>query len=208
MEERSLVEYFRDGGFFMWPILLCLIAGLAISIERFITLTRASLNTKQFIDKIKQALDEGGVERATEVCANQRGSVATIFHAGLLRTRKGVEHVEKAIINAGAIEMAFLERSMVWLNFLVVTAPMLGFAGTVQGMIWAFQSIAKANDISAAIVGAPMSVALYTTLFGLVVAILLQFFYNFYTSKINRIVVDMEEGSSELVEHLVENEAR
>lgn len=208
MEEKTLVGYFTDGGFFMWPILICLIGGLAICIERLITLTRAATNTKQFLVKIKQSLDEGGVERATEVCASQRGSVALIFHAGLLRARKGVEHVEKAIVNAGAVEMAFLERGMVWLGFFVGAAPLLGFTGTVQGMIEAFDAIAKANDISPTIVADGIRTALYTTLFGLMVAILLQFFFNYFTAKINRIVADMEESSSELVDYLLENEVR
>ncbi len=208
MEEKSLVEIFHDGGFFMWPILLCMIAGVGICIERIITLTRSGTNTKQFVTKIKQALDEGGIDRATEVCANQRGSVATIFHAGLLRAHKGADYVEKAIINSGAIEMAFLERGMVWLGFLISASPMIGFTGTVQGMIMAFNSIARANDISPVIVADGIRVALYTTLFGLVVAIFLQFFYNFFTARINRIVIDMEESSASLVEHILENEIR
>ncbi len=204
--EKSLVDYFNEGGLFMWPILFCQIIGLAICIERFVTLTRSGLNTRKFLVKIKQALDEGGVQRAIEVCANQRGSVASIFHAGLLRAHKGVDQVEKAIVNAGAIEMAFLERGMVWISFFIAMAPMLGFTGTVQGMIQSFEAIAKANDISPTIVASGISVALLTTIFGLVVAMLLQFFYNYFTAKINRLVVDMEEASAELVETIVEIE--
>ncbi len=206
MEEKTLVDYFLDGGFFMWPILLCQLAGLALSIERLVTLTRSSLNTQKFLDKIKQALDEGGIQRAIEVCSNQRGSVAAIFHAGLMRAHKGADHVEKAIVNAGAIEMAFLERGLVWIAFFISIAPMLGFTGTVQGMIIAFESIAKANDISPTIVANGISVALLTTLFGLIVAMILQFFHNYCTAKMNRIIVDMEEGSAQLVEAIVELE--
>jgi biopolymer transport protein ExbB len=206
MEEKTLIDYFVDGGFFMWPILICQIVGLALSIERIVTLTRSSVNTRKFLDKIKQALDEGGIQRAIEVCANQRGSVAVIFHAGLMRAHKGADQVEKAIMNAGAIEMAFLERGMVWIAFFISIAPMLGFTGTVQGMIIAFEAIAKANDISPTIVANGISVALLTTLFGLIVAMILQFFHNYFTAKINRIVVDMEEGSAELVEAVVELE--
>lgn len=204
--EKSLVDYFNEGGIFMWPILFCQIIGLAICIERFVTLTRSGLNTRKFLVKIKQALDEGGVQRAIEVCANQRGSVASIFHAGLLRAHKGVDQVEKAIVNAGAIEMAFLDRGMVWISFFIAMAPMLGFTGTVQGMIQSFEAIAKANDISPTIVANGISVALLTTIFGLVVAMLLQFFYNYFTAKINRLVVDMEESSAELIETIVELE--
>ncbi|MCB0831914.1 MAG: MotA/TolQ/ExbB proton channel family protein [Bacteroidetes bacterium] len=206
--EKTLVDYFNEGGGFMWPILFCLIIGLAISIERFVTLSRSGLNTRKFLVKIKQALDEGGIQRAIEVSSNQRGSVAAIFHAGLLRAHKGVDQVEKAIVNAGAIEMAFLERGMVWIGFFIAIAPMLGFTGTVQGMIQSFESIAKANDISPTIVASGISVALLTTLFGLIVAMVLQFFHNYFTAKINRLVVDMEETSAELVETMVELEHR
>ena len=204
--EKSLVDYFNEGGAFMWPILFCQIIGLAICIERFVTLTRSGLNTRKFLVKIKQALDEGGVQRAIEVCANQRGSVASIFHAGLLRAHKGVDQVEKAIVNAGAIEMAFLDRGMVWISFFIAMAPMLGFTGTVQGMIQSFEAIAKANDISPTIGDNGISVALLTTIFGLVVAMILQFFHNYFTAKINRLVVDMEESSAELIETIVELE--
>lgn len=206
--EKTLIDYYWDGGGFMHPILFCLIIGLAICIERFITLTRSGLNTRQFLTKIKGALDEGGVQRAVEVCANQKGSVASIFHAGLMRMDKGIDQVEKAIVNAGAIEMAFLERGMIWIAFFIAMAPMLGFTGTVQGMILAFEAIAKANDISPTIVASGIGVALLTTLFGLVVAMVLQFFHNFFTAKINRLIVDMEESSAALVEALVEIEQK
>ncbi|NUM82452.1 MotA/TolQ/ExbB proton channel family protein [bacterium] len=206
--EKTLIDYYWDGGGFMHPILFCLIIGLAICIERFITLTRSGLNTRQFLTKIKGALDEGGVQRAVEVCANQKGSVAAIFHAGLMRMDKGIDQVEKAIVNAGAIEMAFLERGMIWIAFFIAMAPMLGFTGTVQGMILAFEAIAKANDISPTIVASGIGVALLTTLFGLVVAMVLQFFHNFFTAKINRLIVDMEESSAALVEALVEIEQK
>jgi biopolymer transport protein ExbB len=206
--EKSLIDYYWDGGGFMHPILICLILGLAICIERFITLSRSGVNTRKFLVKIKNALDEGGVQRAVEVSANQRGSVAAIFHAGLMRVDKGIDQVEKAIVNAGAIEMAFLDRGMVWIAFFIAVAPMLGFTGTVQGMILAFEAIAKANDISPAIVATGISVALLTTLFGLIVAMILQFFYNFFTAKINRLIVDMEESSASLVEAIVEIEQK
>jgi len=206
--EKSLVDYFIAGGGFMWPILFCLIIGLAMSIERFITLSRSGVNTRKFLTKIKQALDEGGVQRAVEVSGNQTGSVAAIFHAGLMRMEKGIDQVEKAIVNAGAIEMAFLERGMIWISFFIAAAPMLGFTGTVQGMIVAFDDIAKANDISPAVVANGIGVALLTTLFGLIVALILQFFHNYFTAKINRLVVDMEESSAALVESLVELDQR
>jgi biopolymer transport protein ExbB len=199
-----MVEYFIQGGFFMWPILILLIFGVAVSIERFISLTRASVNTRKFIGQVTSALDKGGTKAAIEVCQKTKGPVASIFHAGLLRAERGPEHVEKAITNAGTIEMAFLERGLIWLATVISLAPMLGFTGTVQGMIVAFEDIKRANDISPSIVAGGISVALLTTLFGLIVAIIIQIFHNYFVSKIDRLVIDMEETSAELVDHLVE----
>lgn len=203
-----MVYYFNQGGAFMWPILILLIVGIMISLERFITLTRASVNTRKFLSKVKDALSSGGVQEAVDVCASTRGPVASIFHAGLMRADRGVEHVEKAITNAGTIEMAFLERGLIWLATVVSIAPMLGFTGTVQGMIQAFESIAAANDISPTIVADGISVALLTTLFGLIVAMIIQFFNNFFVSKIDKLIIDMEESSTELVDALIELEKK
>ncbi len=203
-----MVELFVRGGGFMWPILGLLIFGIGISLERLISLTRASINTRKFLSNVTSALENKGVEAATEVCANTRGPVASIFHAGLSRADRGPEHVEKAIANAGTIEMAFLERGMIWLSTVITLAPMLGFTGTVSGMVGAFDDIRKANDISPAIVADGISVALLTTLFGLVVAIIVQVFHNFFISKIDRLVIDMEESSVELVDHLIESEKK
>lgn len=198
-----MVEYFTKGGDFMWPILALFVFGMAISFERFFSLTRASVNTRKFMEKIRNALEEGGIDEAKGVCENTRGPVASIFHAGLMRTEKGIEHVEKAIMNAGSIEMAFLERGLVWLGTVISIAPMLGFTGTVVGMIKAFDDIAAANDISPSIVADGISVALLTTAFGLIVAIIIQLFHNFFISKVDRIVIDMEESSIEFVDVLM-----
>lgn len=192
------------GGWFMHPILATLIIGLGFSFERLYTLTRSSLNTKKFIVKVKQALTEGGVEAAMKVCENTRGSIASVFHAGLLRAHEGVEAAEKAIMAYGAIEMSFLERGLIWINTCITLAPMLGFTGTVQGMIEAFDAIAAANQISPSIVATGIAVALLTTLFGLVVAMILQTFYNYFISRIDRLVGDMEESSIELIDALYE----
>lgn len=204
----DLLQLFNKGGFMMWPILVLLIFGIAISLERLWTLSRASINTRKFLGTIKNALSEGGVEAATEVCANTRGPVASIFHAGLLRVDRGIEHVEKAIMNAGTIEMAFLEKGLVWLATIVSIAPMLGFLGTVWGMIEAFNAIEKANDISPSIVAGGISVALLTTLFGLIVAIITQFFNNFFVSRVDKLIVDMEESSVDFVDTLIEMERK
>lgn len=199
-----MVQYFVDGGAFMWPILFCLVVGIAISLERFVSLTRASVNTKKFMSNVIGSMDKGGTDAALEVCQQTKGPVAAIFHAGLLRSNRGAEMVEKAITNAGSIEMAFLERGMIWLSTFITLAPMLGFTGTVAGMIGAFDDIKRANDISPSIVASGISIALLTTLFGLVVAMILQVFHNYFISKIDRLVVDMEESSIELVDHMID----
>jgi biopolymer transport protein ExbB len=199
-----LVEKFNAGGGFMWPILASLIIGLAFSFERFWSLTRARVNTKDFIIKIKKALDEGGVEAAKKVCENTRGPVASVFYAGLLRYNEGLDAAEKAIMAYGAVEMGFLERGLIWISTFITIAPMLGFTGTVQGMIEAFDAIKEAAQISPAIVASGISVALLTTLFGLVVAMILQIFYNYFVSRIDRLVGDMEQSSIELIDALYE----
>lgn len=188
----------------MWPILFCLIIGLMFTFERFWTLSRASINTRKFNQKIRDSLADGGVGKAIDLCANTRGPIANVLHAGLLRTGRGIEHVEKAIMTAGTIEMAFLERNLVWLATVISIAPMLGFLGTVSGMINAFDAIAKANDISPALVASGIAEALLTTLFGLVVAIIIQFFHNFFVSRIDKLVSDMEESTQDFVDVLVE----
>jgi len=203
-----MVQYFNAGGGFMWPILILFIIGLMISLERTWTLTRASVNTRKFLANIKEALKKGGVKDAIKVCEETRGPVASIFHAGLIRSDRGIEEVEKAITNAGSIEMAFLERGMIWLATVISLAPLLGFTGTVWGMIGAFDAIKAANDISPSIVAGGISVALLTTAFGLVVAITIQTFNNYFVSRIDKLIIDMEESSNELVDTLVSLEKK
>ncbi len=199
-----MIEKFHAGGPFMTPILILLIIGVALSLWKMWTLLRASVNTRKFLVKIKTALQDGGLQEATDVCANTRGPVASIFHAGLLRANRGVEQVEKSIMNAGTIEMAFLERGLIWLSTIAAIAPMLGFTGTVSGMVSSFESIATANEISPSIVASGISEALLTTLFGLIVAMIIQVFNNFFVSKIDRLIIDMEESSVDLVDSLIE----
>jgi biopolymer transport protein ExbB len=199
-----MVELFKQGGEFMWPILVFLIFGIAIGLAKVWTLWRAGINTRRFIETIRTELKEGGTKAALDVCENTRGPVASIFHAGLIRAEEGIDYVEKSITNAGSIEMAFLERWMVWLGFIIVIAPMLGFTGTVWGMIVAFDAIRTANDISPAVVAGGISQALLTTLFGLIVAMIVQLFYNWSTARIDKLIIDMEEASVHLVDTLVE----
>lgn len=201
-----MVKMFLEGGVFMYPILGFLILGVGIVIYKLWSLFMASINTKKFIVHIRTALKESGIDGAIDVCAHSRGPVAAIFHAGLLRANRGLEYVEKAIINAGTIEMAFLERGFIWLTSCTSLAPLLGFLGTVSGMIHSFEAIAAANDISPSIVASGISEALITTLFGLVVAIIIQSAQNFLISRVDKLVIDMEESAAELIDSLVELE--
>ncbi len=199
-----LTEKYTAGGIFMHPILASLIIGLAFSFERLYTLTKARTNTKKFIVDVKRALTSGGVEAAKKICENTRGPVASVFYAGLLRYDEGLDAAEKAIVAYGGIEMGFLERGLIWISTFITIAPMLGFTGTVQGMIEAFDAIKEAAQISPAVVAEGISVALLTTLFGLVVAMILQVFYNYFISRIDRLVGDMEQSSIELIDALYE----
>ena len=198
-----LVQRFNEGGEWMWPVLIAFILGLAIAFERIVTLNRADINTRKFIVDVKHALDERGIAGAEEVCAHTRGPVASVFQAGLLRADEGIEAVEKAVVSYGSIEMSFLERGLVWLSLFISTAPLLGFLGTVIGMIRAFDAIEQAGDISPSLVAGGIKIALLTTAFGLIVAVILQFFYNYAVTKIDRIVVEMEDASIELIDSLV-----
>ncbi len=202
-----MVEYFVDGGAFMWPILILLIFGLMFALERFYSLMMSSINSKKFFAEFKTTLDTDGVDAGLELCNKTRGPVAEVFHAGLSRKHRGLGEVEKAIQNAGTVEMSFLEKNMIWLNLVVTVAPMLGFTGTVAGMIKAFDSIEAANNISPAVVAGGISQALLTTAFGLIVAIIIQLLQNFFVSRIDRLVLEMEEYSMELVDHLYEMES-
>jgi biopolymer transport protein ExbB len=208
VEEQSfhqiVKENFISGGIeYMVPILLCLILGLAIAIERIITLNLASTNTKKLLLRVEDALNTGGVEAAKEVTVNTRGPVASIFTQGLLRAPEGVEMVEKSIVSYGSVEMGKLEKGLVWLSLFIALAPMLGFLGTVVGMIFAFQAIAAAGDVSPTVVASGIQVALITTVGGLIVAIILQVFYNYLVTKIDSIVSQMEDASITLVDTLV-----
>ena len=200
-----LVEKFNEGneGGFMWPVLVALILGLAIFLERIITLNLADIDTRKFIVDVQEALQEGGVPAAKELCAETRGPVASVFQAGLMRVDEGVEAAEKAISSYGSIEMSFLERGLVWLSLFIAIAPMLGFLGTVVGMIQAFDAIEQAGDISPSLVAGGIKVALLTTAAGLLAGIILQVGYNYCVSKIDRLISEMEESSITLIDSIV-----
>ncbi|MBN2615449.1 MAG: MotA/TolQ/ExbB proton channel family protein [Bacteroidales bacterium] len=193
---QVLKEKFIQGGpGFMGIILLTLIFGLAIAIERVIYLSMASINSKKLLREVEEALGKGDVQAAKEICKNTRGPVASIFAEGLNRYDNGLEDVEKSIIAYGSVVTGRLENGVSWISLFIALAPMLGFMGTVIGMIQAFDDIAAAGDISPAVVATGIKVALLTTVFGLIVAVILQVFYNYIISKIDTLVSDMEDTS-------------
>ncbi len=197
-----MVDFFVQGGGFMWPILIALLFGLAIIGERAYSLFNSSSNTDQFFEDVKSTYDNTGKEQALELCENTPGPVASIFYAGLSKMGKTKEEIEKAVQNSGGLEMAFLEKNMIWINSVITIAPMLGFTGTVVGMIKAFEDIKMANDISPAVVAGGISQALLTTAFGLIVAMIMQVAQNFFVSMIDKLILDMEEQSIKIVEYL------
>ena len=201
-EEQSLTfhetikKQFIDGGWgFMTLVLIVLVLGLAISIERIIYLTLSTTNTKKLVAEFEVALNEGGIEKAKELCRNTRGPVASIFYQGLLRYNDGLEEVEKSMISYGSVMNGNLTSGSSWITLFIALGPMLGFFGTVIGMIQAFDAIAAAGDISPTVVAGGMKVALITTVFGLLVAMILQIAYNFILNKIEGILNDMEEST-------------
>ena len=197
-----MVDFFVQGGGFMWPILIALLFGLAIIGERAYSLINSSSDTDQFFEEVKTIYSDSGKEQAIEFCENSPGPVASIFYAGLSKMGKTKEEVEKAVQNAGGLEMAFLEKNMICINSVITIAPMLGFTGTVVGMIKAFEDIKMANDISPAVVAGGISQALLTTAFGLIVAMIMQVAQNFFVSMIDKLILDMEEQSIKIVEYL------
>jgi biopolymer transport protein ExbB len=196
-------KYFIQGGAgFMASILLCLIFGLAISIERTLYLNLSGTNTKKLLNQLETSLESKGLEDAKEVCKNTRGPVASIFFQGLTRYDEGLDMVEKSVVSYGGVLMGRLESGLSWISLFIATAPMLGFLGTVIGMVQAFDAIEAAGDISPTIVAGGIKVALLTTVFGLIVAIILQFFYNYLVAKIDNLVNDMEDSSISFIDIL------
>jgi len=205
-KQGFLIEFFEKGGVFMWPLLACSLLGLGVILERLWTLSRARVNTRKLMSQVIGALKNDGLQGAVEVCQRTRGPIAAILHAGLMRASKGPEAVEKAIESAGTIEMSFLQRGLIVLASIANVAPLLGFLGTVSGMIHAFEAIAAAEQVSAKLVATGISEALITTATGLMIAIPVQIANNFFISRIDRFVLEMEEASVELVDTLVDME--
>lgn len=204
-EEPSFTEklqrFFIDGGIgFMVVVLLCLVLGVSIAIERIIYLSLSTINHKQFLTDIESALQTGGVEKAKQLCTETRGPIASIFHDGLKSANEGPEAVERVIVAGGSVQMGLLEKGISWISLFIALAPMLGFLGTVLGMIESFNAIEDAGGIKPTVVAGGIKTALITTVAGLVVAIILQVFYNFIVSKIDALVNSMEDASNDFVQ--------
>ena len=203
-----MVDLFNDGGWAMWPIAFLLVFGVAIALERLYTLSQAAIDAAGFFEQLEHTMRSGGVKQAAQLCSETRGPVASVLHTGLLRMHRGVDNVEKAIENAGAVQMAFLERGMVWLSTVANLAPMVGCLGTVSGMIGAFQAIKGAGDVEPSLGAGGISEALITTAAGLVVGIIIQFCYNFFSSRIDKIIADMQEHTAGFIDVLIELELK
>ncbi|HCS86915.1 MAG TPA: flagellar motor protein MotA [Bacteroidales bacterium] len=200
-------KFIEGGAGFMAATLLCLIFGLAISIERIIYLSLSKTNTKALLAKVETALNNGGIEAALEVCRNTRGPVASIFYQGLSRYDEGVDVVEKTVASYGGVQLGLLEKNLTWISLFISLSPSLGFLGTIIGMIEAFDKIQQVGDISATVVAGGIKVALLTTLLGLVIAIILQLFYNYVLTLIEGLVNEMEDSSISLLDLVVRYDA-
>lgn len=203
---QTIKKYFIDGGWdFMSIVMITLILGLALAIERIITLSLATINTKKLMNNLSQSIESGDFAGAAAICKATPGPTAEVLGAGLLRVEDGVDSVEKTIVSHASVQVGLLEKGLVWLSLFIALAPMLGFMGTVVGMIQAFDTIEASNDIRPSEVAGGIKVALLTTVFGLIVAMILQIFYNYITSKVDAIVNGMEDATNSMVSILIEN---
>ena len=196
-------QFIQGDPFWMGLVLIDIIIGLALCIERIVYLNLSSINTRKFMEEIEEALEKGDVEGALELCRNTRGPIASIFYQGLSRVNEGVEAVEKTVVSYGGVQMSLLEKGISWITLFIALAPMLGFLGTVIGMIQAFEKIVEDGTVSPITVAGGIQVALLTTVFGLISAMILQIFYNYIISKVDGIVNEMENSSITLVDMLI-----
>jgi biopolymer transport protein ExbB len=200
-------KYIEGDVIWMTPVLICMIIGMALSIERVIYLNLSTINTSKFLQDVEKALQTGGVDAAKELCRNTRGPIASIFYQGLDRAGEGLDMVEKSVVAYGGVQMGNMEKGLSWLQLFIALSPMLGFLGTVIGMIQAFDKIVEDGQVSPTTVADGIKVALLTTVFGLIAAIALQIFYNYITSKIDGLVNEMEDASISLIDILLKNKA-
>lgn len=203
---QALKQKFIEGSpLWMTLPLICLIIGLALSIERIVYLNLSTINTKKFMDEVETALKNGGTEAAKDVCRNTRGPIASIYYQGLDRADEGIDMVEKSVVSYGGVQMGLLEKGLSWLSLFIALAPMLGFLGTVIGMIFAFDKIVEEGQVSPTTVADGIKVSLLTTVFGLIAAIILQIFYNYIVSKVDGIVNEMEDASISLIDMMLKH---
>lgn len=198
-------KYIEGDPLWMTPVLICMIIGIALSIERIIYLNLSTINTDKFLTDVEKALQSGGIEKAKELCRNTRGPIASIFYQGLDRSEEGIDMVEKSVVSYGGVQMGLMEKGLSWLQLFIAMSPMLGFLGTVIGMIQAFDKIVKDGQVSPTTVADGIKVALLTTVFGLISAMFLQVFYNYITAKIDDLVNEMENASISLIDILLKN---
>ena len=205
LHKKIKAKFIEGGASFMGALLLTLIFGLALAIERIIYLNLATTNTRKLLDNVETALESGGVDAAKEICRDTRGPVASIFYQGLDRADEGVEMAEKSLVAYGSVQMGLLEKNLSWISLFIAIAPMLGFMGTVIGMIAAFDQIRMAGNVSAQLVAGGIQIALITTVTGLIIAVILQIFYNYILSKIDSLVNSMEDSSITLIDLLIKH---
>ena len=203
LHQALKTKFIEGGAGFMSLIIICLIIGMALAIERILYLAFSKTNTTKLLEAVEAALEKGGIEEAKKVCRETRGPVASIFYQGLLRADQGVDVVEKTIVSYGGVQMSLMENGLSWIGLFISIAPSLGFLGTVIGMIQAFDAIQAAGDISPNVVAGGMKVALITTVGGLIVAMILQIFYNYIIAKIDSLSIDMEDSSIRFVDTMV-----
>ena len=202
------VKFIEGSAFFMSWIAIAFVIGLAFCIERIIYLSLSEINTKKFVAGVEAELERGDVEAAKALARKTRGPVASIFYQGLMRMGQGVDVVEKSVVAYGGVQSGYLEKGCSWISLFIAIAPSLGFLGTVIGMVQAFDNIQQVGEISAPVVAGGMKVALITTIFGLIVALILQVFYNYILSKIEALTTDMEDASVSLLDMVIKHELR
>ena len=206
---RSLKTKFIEGNAgFMSLVALALVLGLAFCIERIIYLSLSEINAKRFMADLDEKLNSGDIEGAKEQCRSTRGPVASICYQGLLRIDESIENIERSVVSYGSVQSANLEKGCSWITLFIALSPSLGFLGTVIGMVMAFDQIEQAGDISPTIVAAGMKVALITTIFGIISALILQIFYNYILSKIEHLVAQMEESAITLLDSIMNHKLR
>ena len=203
MHKELKTKFIEGGADFMSLVAIALVLGLAFCIERIIYLSLAEVDAKKLMAKLEAALEKGDVEGAKTICRNTRGPVASICYQGLMRIDEGLDVVERSVVSYGGVQAGYLEKGCSWITLFIAMAPSLGFLGTVIGMVMAFDDIQQAGDISPTVVAGGMKVALITTIFGLIVALILQVFYNYILSKIEGITRQMEDSSITLLDMIM-----